>query len=71
MPLTIKFYLGILAMYFFFLILRRLGHFIYLFWLSGVACGILAPWPGIEPGPPAVEVQNPNLWTQEFPGLAF
>ena len=69
MPLTIKFYLGISAMYFFYI--EKTGAF-YLFWLSAVACGILVPWPGIEPGPPAVEVQNPNLWThQEFPGLAF
>ena len=70
MPLTIKFCLGISAMYFFLIYWEDGG--IYLFWLSGVACGILVPWPGIEPGPPAVEVQNPNLWThQEFPGLAF
>lgn len=31
---------------------------------SGVsACGILVPQPGIEPGPPAVEVRKPNHWT--------
>ena len=37
-----------------------------------VACGILAPRPGIEPVPPAVEVQSPNHWTTwEFPGLFF
>ena len=31
--------------------------------------GILVPWPGIEPGPLAVEAQSPNHWTtREFPG---
>ena len=28
-----------------------------------MTCGILVPWPGIEPGPPVVEAQNPNHWT--------
>ena len=28
-----------------------------------MACGILVPWPGIKPQPPAVEVQSPNHWT--------
>lgn len=27
-----------------------------------VACGILVPRVGIEPGPPAVGVQSPNHW---------
>ena len=32
-----------------------------------VTCGILVPWPGIEPGPSAVRVQNLNHWTaREF-----
>ena len=40
----------------------------FLFWPCHVACGILVPWPGIEPGPPAVEVWSPNHWTtREFP----
>ena len=30
--------------------------------------GILVPRPGIEPGPPAVEVQSLNRWTKEVPG---
>ena len=35
-----------------------------------VACGILVPWPGIEPGPPAVEAWSTNHWTaREFPHL--
>ena len=28
-----------------------------------MACGILVPGPGIEPGPSAVRVQSPNHWT--------
>ena len=32
-----------------------------------MACGILVPWPGIKPAPPAMEVQSPNHWTtREF-----
>ena len=30
-----------------------------------MACGILVPWPGIKPAPPAVEVQS---WTTRPPG---
>ena len=34
------------------------------FWLSPtVASGILVPWPGIEPMPPALEAWCPNHWT--------
>lgn len=37
--------------------------------LSGV-CGILVPWPGIEPGPSAVKAESLNHWTiREFPIL--
>ena len=32
-------------------------------WLHCKACGILVPWPGFEPMPPAVEAQSPNHWT--------
>ena len=35
--------------------------FIFTFW--HVACGILVPWPGIEPMPPALGAQNLNHWT--------
>ena len=28
-------------------------------------CWILVPWPGIEPVPPALEVQSPNYWTAQ------
>ena len=32
------------------------------------ACGILDPWPGIEPGAPEMKVPNPNHWTtRKFP----
>ena len=38
------------------------------FWLSYAASSILVPWPGIEPGPPAVDMQSPNHWTaKEIP----
>ena len=44
----------------------------FVFWLHHVACGILAPWPGIEPMPPAVEERSPNHWTaKEVPVMAF
>ena len=33
-----------------------------------MACGILVPQPGIEPGPPAMKAQSPNHWiAREFP----
>ena len=35
--------------------------FIYL-WLHYVACRMLVPQPGIEPVPPALEVQSSNHW---------
>ena len=41
----------------------------FFFWPCRVACGILIPPPGIEPGFPAVKVPSPNHWTmKEFPG---
>ena len=36
--------------------------FIY-FWPCSAACGILVPWPGIEPAPSAVKARSPNHWT--------
>ena len=44
-----------------------------MFWSFGPeACGILAPGPGIEPSPPAVEAQSLNHWTaREVPGAYF
>ena len=36
----------------------------YLFCLFGhVACGILVPWPGMEPIPTTVDMQSFNCWT--------
>ena len=36
------------------------------------ACGILAPQPGIEPGPLAVRARSPNHWTtREFPDSGY
>ena len=43
-----------------------------LFWLHHTACGILIPWPGIEPGPLAVNAWSPNHWTtRELPSIMF
>ena len=51
--------------------LLRVRAFIYLLiylFSCCTACGILVPWPGIEPGAPAVKVPSPNHWTaREFP----
>ena len=51
------------------------GHSIYLFlifWSCCMACGILVPWPRIEPVPLAVEARSLNHWTtREVPGRTF
>ena len=45
-----------------------LSIFIYLFRPYYMACGILVPWPGIEPAPLALEAWSLNHWaTREFP----
>ena len=36
--------------------------FFFFFWPYCVVCGILVPWPGIEPGPLAMKVLTPNHW---------
>ena len=37
-----------------------------------MACGILVPWPGIEPRPMAVKAPSPNHWsTRGFPKCDF
>lgn len=42
--------------------------FLFSFWLHPTSCGMLAPWPGIKPGTPAVEAQGPNhLTSRELP----
>ena len=38
-------------------------YFVLFFWPCCVACGILVPWPGIEPVPPALEAEGLNHWT--------
>ena len=35
----------------------------FFFWLHRVACGILVPRPGIQPGPHALEMKSLNPWT--------
>ena len=40
--------------------------------LHHMACGILAPWPGIEPGPLAVKAQSSSHWSaREFPTICL
>ena len=48
-----------------FLTLRKefLIFFIFIFWPHCKACGILVPWPGIEPTPTALEAWSLNHWT--------
>ena len=36
-----------------------------------MSCGILVPWPGIEPRSPAVKVQSPDHWTAREALLVF
>ena len=48
---------------FLFLVNTYLVFFCFFFWPRHVACGILVPWPGIKPGPPAVKARSPNHWT--------
>ena len=44
----------------------------FFFWPHPTAWGILGPWPGIKPVPPAVGAQSPNYWTtREFPEELF
>ena len=43
-----------------------------LLYFAHTACGILIPWPGVEPVSPALEVQSLNHWTaREIPHLFF
>ena len=47
-------------------------HFLSFLGLQFMASRILVPGPGIEPVPPAMEVESPNHWiTKEVPGLVF
>ena len=48
------------------------GTALILFWPCHVTCGVLVPWPGIEPIPQAVKVQSTNHWTaRKFPALVL
>ena len=38
-------------------------YYLFSFWPYGMGCGILVSWPGVEPVPPALEVQILNHWT--------
>ena len=43
--------------------------FVFVFLPCCMACGILVPQPGIEPGPTAVKAPSPNHWTtRDLPG---
>ena len=54
-------------------LMPRIFHFTaYLFIYGHKACGILVPWPGIKPRPPALKVLNLNHWTiREGPSSYF
>ena len=59
-----------------FLALHKKAHFFVLvcscFWLCCTARGILVPWPGIEPAPPALEAQSLNPCTaRDVPKFIF
>ena len=46
--------------------------YLFIFGCSVQFVGILVPWPGMQPMPPAVEVWSPNHWTtREFPRSKF
>ena len=43
-----------------------------IFWPCHGACGILVPWPGVKPEPPAVKAQSLKNWTaREVPSIIF
>ena len=44
---------------------------LFFFFAMHAACGILVPWPGIEPVSPAVEALSPNHWTAEVPPMVI
>ena len=47
---------------------RQPSLLFFFFWPCHLACGILVPWPGIEPAPLALKVWGPNHWnTREIP----
>ena len=50
------------------LFIRACSIFCFAMQILNCSMWTLVPWPGIEPGPPALEAQNPNHWiTREVP----
>ena len=50
--------------------IHKYNFILFYFWPHCTACGILVPWPGIEPMPSVVKVLSPYHWTtREFPIL--
>ena len=46
--------------------------FFLIFWPRYTACGILVPWPGMEPAPREVAAQSLNHWTaREVPKISI
>ena len=44
----------------------------FFFWPCHMACRLLVPQPGLEPGPSAVKASSPSHWTaREFPKTSF
>ena len=41
------------------------SYFNFIFWSCHVVCGVLVPWPGMEPIPAALEAQSLNHWTSK------
>ena len=54
MTTWVPFSFSLFKFYFFY---QFLSWIIFIFWLCCAACGILVPWPGMEPMPPTVETQ--------------
>ena len=66
--ILLLFFKNLLKFLFYFIFILFYFTLLFCFWPHRVACGILVPSPGIEPGPPAVETWSPNHWTaREFP----
>ena len=51
--------------------LNHIVVFVFNFWPCHATCGILVPWPGIEPAPPALEARGHNHWTAREVPMVF
>ena len=60
MTTWVPFSFSLFKFYFFY---QFFSWIIFIFWLCRAACGILIPWPGIEPMPPTMDTQDLNHWT--------